>query len=146
MWWQTDCPKFYWCSINIVKVVQWYTVVLSDIRFFLSSPDRLMESDTHEPTVQISRMHLKVKVIGQRSRSLDWKTGFSRFRWVDLCRFTLSWHMKSCDIMARRHDVTWCYGMTSLEVFGREYWQRGHDAGGHFNAQTFLYWWALDQI
>ena len=50
------------------------------------------------------------KVIGQRSRSPFWKTWFSYFfLWCDLCRLhraILSWHLTSCDVTARRHDVT----------------------------------------
>ena len=62
----------------------------------------------------ISRTSLKVKVIGQRSRSPFWKTWFSDFfLWCDLCRLhrvILSWHLMSCDVTL--HDISasssWC--------------------------------------
>ncbi len=93
-----------------------------------------------------ARICSKVKVIGQRSRSPFWKTWFSDFfLWCDLCRLhaaILSWHLTSCDVTARRHDVRWRHSVTSwhpLTTFGHEYWQREHILRGCVNAQAFSF-------
>ncbi len=51
----------------------------------------------------ISRTSLVAKVIGQRSRSLDWKTWFSKFQIGWPVHIHLSWH----------NHVMWCYCVTS---------------------------------
>ncbi len=74
--------------------------------------------------------------------------GFSdRLTWAgSLCHMTLcgvtSWRhvtsrcdvILSCDVTERRHVTSW----HPLTTFGQEYWQRGHVAGGHVNAQAFF--------
>ncbi len=79
-------------------------------------------------TLIISRMSLKVKVIGQRSRSPCWKTWIfdtsDGMAHVD----SLSWHKMSFDVTPWYHDVS----------MGQEYWQGGHVAGGRVNAQAFF--------
>ena len=86
---------------------------------------------------------------GHRSKVKDAilkKTWFSDFfLWCDLCRLhraILSWHLMSCDVMARRRDVTWRHSVTSwhpLTTSGQEYWKRRHVAGGRVNAHAFSY-------
>ncbi len=57
-------------------------------------------------TLIISRKSLKVKVIGQRSRSPCWKTWFLKFQMDELHWASLSWHLTSYDGTAWRHDLT----------------------------------------
>ncbi len=82
------------------------------------------QNSAEELTLTISRTSSKVKVIGQRSRSLGWKTwifevshGFtcedSLCNAIWLCHGVTPWRhvksrrdiMMSCDIMVWRHDV-----------------------------------------
>ena len=85
-----------------------------------------------------SRPGLKVKVIGQRSRSPHWKTWLT-FWWCDLCRlcrFILTWHFALCNVMAWRHDG-------HFMTLGQGYWQGGHFMVGHFNTLAFsldMFW------
>ncbi len=94
-------------------------------------------------TLTISRISSKVKVIGQRSRSLGWKTWFSDFQigWPGQVHFVISDDIMwwTTDVMWRQGTTSWCHMTSShlLTTFGQEYWQRGHVAGGHVNAQAF---------
>ena len=91
------------------------------------------------------KMSSKVKVIGQRSRSLDWKTWFSDFQmsgpvqvhfWHDMWH-----HMTSHDVALWRQDVTWRHSMTlwpHLESLGMHTDQEGTTREGRQRSGVFI--------
>ncbi len=98
----------------------------------------------------ISRMSSMVKVIGQ-GRQVE-KRDFRSFRQVDMCRFTFSFHMTSCEVKLwcyLTHGITvtswrcggtsWCsFEMSVLGLWGKNTDQEGA-AGGRVNAQAFSF-------
>ncbi len=72
-------------------------------------------------TLIISQMSLKVKVIGQRSRSPGWKNMISEVSagWITQSQFVITpdvmWRhgMTSYDVTWRHGTASWCHGMTS---------------------------------
>ena len=99
-------------------------------------------------TLTISQLRSKLKVIGQSSRSLAWKTWFSDGL---ACTGTLSyvlWHhvrphgTSLCDVVISLH-----YVMKPFDVFWKEYWQGGQTAGRPSTLRRFhlyIFTWMIN--